>query len=55
MSKSVIMYIKWDYTAVENWDTRYFRLFYNWKPIFWDQWTLFSLRFILDMWFEEIK
>ena len=53
----LIMYMKWDYTAVEEWNTRYFKLYYNWKPIFvvWKNPTLFSLRFILDMWFEELK
>lgn len=51
------MYMKWDYTAVDQNHSNYYKMYYNGKPIFvqwnWQQ-VLFSIRFILDMGFKEM-
>lgn len=51
------MYEKWEYTAVEVWDSNYFHIYYNWKPMMsmWNHRPAFSLHFILAMWFTEIN
>ena len=57
------MYQKWDYTAVEIKSIdNYFHLYYNGRSFFFSprdfkehDVPVFSLRFILDMWFKEVK
>lgn len=46
------VYVKWDYKAIEDWDTNYFFLYYQDRKLFWD--NKVSLCFIKDMWFEQV-
>ena len=44
-------YTKWEYKAIEDWDTNYFTLYYKNRKLFWE--NRVSLCFIKDMWFIQ--
>jgi len=52
---TMAIYKKWEYTAVEVEDSNYFHLLYQGRPIMNSRGERYSLCFIRDMGFEEVK